>query len=71
MTFFDGTDWTDTWDSATTNTLPSALKFSVTLASHDNSGIARPSAGPIDLIVPVLVSTRTSAQAAVAAAATP
>jgi prepilin-type N-terminal cleavage/methylation domain-containing protein len=72
MTFFDGTDWTDTWDSSTTSTLPTALKFSIVLAPRDNTGLARPTAGPIDLIVPVLVSTRTTAQqVAAAAAATP
>ncbi len=69
MTFFDGTDWTDTWDSSTTSTLPTALKFSLVIAPRDNTGITRANPVPVDLIVPVLVSTRTSAQAAAAAAA--
>lgn len=69
MTYFDGTDWTDSWDSTETSTLPTAIKFSITLAPRGTttSG-ANPM--PIELIVPVLVATRTTAQQTAAAAAT-
>jgi prepilin-type N-terminal cleavage/methylation domain-containing protein len=66
--FYDGTDWTDTWDSTATSTLPSAIKFSVALAPREANPTVVNQA-PVDLIVPVLVSTRTSAQQAAAAAA--
>lgn len=57
LLFYDGMGWTDTWDSEATSTLPSALRFSLVLASAEN---ARPDAAPIDLVVPVLVTTTTS-----------
>jgi type II secretion system protein J len=60
--YYDGTEWTDSWDSTTSYTLPSAIRFSLYLADP-NSG--QPSSQPIELVIPVLVSTRTSqAQAA-------
>lgn len=69
MTFFDGIDWADAWDSSATSTLPSAIKLSLVLTPRDNNG-ARAAPAPVELIVPVLVTTTTSAQqtAAVAAA---
>ena len=71
MAFFDGDYWADTWDSTTTSTLPTAIKFSIVLAARGNSG-NRADSGPIEIIVPVVVSTPTSAQlAADAAAAVP
>jgi len=71
ISFFDGEFWADTWDSTATSTLPSAIKFSLVLAPRDNVG-PRSDPGPIELIVPVVVTTPTSAQlAAEAAAATP
>jgi prepilin-type N-terminal cleavage/methylation domain-containing protein len=66
--FYDGSDWTDTWDSVTTSTLPSAIKFSLVRAPRGTTQGGIP--GSIDLVVPVIVTTTTSAQAA-AAAATP
>ncbi len=67
MTYYDGTDWTDTWDSSTSNTLPTAIKFSLVLAPAANDA-ANTNPSPIELIVPVIVTTRTGAQQAVAAA---
>ncbi len=62
MDFFDGTAWTDAWDSSATSTLPTAIRFQVVLAGPDSN---QPNAAPIALVVPVLVSTPTSqAQAA-------
>lgn len=57
MTFFDGTSWTDTWDSEATSTLPRALKLSITLLPPEGTQTAP---APIDLVVPVPVRTTTS-----------
>jgi type II secretion system protein J len=56
--FYDGSDWTDTWDSTATSTLPTAIKFRLQLAAQS------PNASPIELVVPVFVATTTSATAA-------
>lgn len=57
MLFYDGTAWIDSWDSATTQTLPKALRFSLVMASRDGG---QNNLDPIDLVVPVLVMTTTS-----------
>jgi len=55
--YFDGTEWTATWDSTATSTLPAAVRFSVTLAK----GAANQAASqPYELVVPVNVTTKTS-----------
>jgi len=54
--YYDGTQWDTTWDSTATSTLPVAIRFSLSLARSDS---AQPAA-PIQLVVPVLVSTKTS-----------
>ena len=59
--FYDGTGWTDTWDSEETSTLPSGLKLSLVRDGN-------PADAPIEVIVPVLVTTTTSAAAAAEAA---
>ena len=60
--YYDGTEWTDTWDSAVTSTLPTAIRFQITLVKTDPN---QPATAPITLVVPVLVMTTTSqAQAA-------
>jgi type II secretion system protein J len=63
--YYDGDEWTNTWDSTVTSTLPVAVRFSLSLANRD-SGPAAPK--PIELVVPVLVSTKTSQAAALAQA---
>jgi type II secretion system protein J len=55
--YYDGNEWTNTWDSTVTSTLPMAIRFSLTLANRDASQ-AVPQ--PIELVVPVLVSTTAS-----------
>ena len=70
ISYFDGDYWADTWDSTTTSTLPTAIKFSLVLAARGNTGY-RANPAPIELIVPVIVSTPTSAQLAADAATTP
>ena len=55
--FYDGMSWVDMWDSETTSTLPTAIKFSLVMAARDASQSAP---GPIDLVVPVFVTTTTT-----------
>jgi type II secretory pathway component PulJ len=66
--FYDGTDWTDTWDSEATTSMPRAAKFRVLLAPPDRSQMA---AAPIEIIVPIFVTTTQTAAEEAAAAATP
>jgi type II secretion system protein J len=61
LSFHDGRGWIDTWDSAETSTLPRALKFGLVMMPRD-TGAAAPA--PIELIVPVVVTTRASEQQA-------
>lgn len=67
MYFHDGTDWTNAWDSEASATLPTGLKFRVTLANPDRS---QPALAPFEIVVPVVVTT-TQTAADTAAAATP
>lgn len=67
MSYYDGTAWTDVWDTTTSSTLPTAILFSLVMGSLDG---ARNDLAPIELIVPVVVKTPTSAQEEAAAAAT-
>ena len=54
--YYDGTEWTDSWDSAVTNTLPTAIRIQIVLAgTNPNQTTA-----PIALVVPVTVSTAAS-----------
>jgi len=55
--YYDGSEWETTWDSTQTSTLPQAIRFSLTLAGSVPSQ-AVPQ--PIELVVPVLVTTKTS-----------
>jgi prepilin-type N-terminal cleavage/methylation domain-containing protein len=64
--YYDGTQWDPTWDSTATSTLPSAIRFSLTLASP----VAGVTPAPMELVVPVLVSTTTSQKQAAQAAST-
>lgn len=56
--FYDGTTWTSAWDSASTRTMPTAIRFQVVPARTD---VNQPAGDPVTLIVPVLVSTATQA----------
>jgi type II secretion system protein J len=67
IAFYDGTDWLETWDTTTSSTLPTAIKFTLVLEPRDNGG-SRIEPGPVELIVPVIVTTTTSAQQTAAAA---
>ncbi|MBL9199383.1 MAG: prepilin-type N-terminal cleavage/methylation domain-containing protein [Opitutaceae bacterium] len=68
LLFHDGVDWTDTWDSEASSTLPTGLKFQVTLASRDPS---QPAQAPVEIVVPVVVTTTQSATETAAAAPAP
>jgi type II secretion system protein J len=59
VSFFDGIDWLDYWDSTASTSLPTAIKFSLVMA---RDGGIRTDPAPIELIVPVLVKTTTTAQ---------
>jgi type II secretion system protein J len=61
ISYYDGQSWLDTWDSTTTSSLPTAIKFSLALASRD-SNASRTDLAPIELIVPVLVKTTATLQ---------
>lgn len=63
--FYDGAGWTETWDSEVTSTLPTACKLRITLAPE----AGQPAPDPIELVVPVMVKTSTSAAAEAAEAA--
>jgi general secretion pathway protein J len=68
--FYDGIDWVSDWDSVSTSTLPTAIKFRFSLVrAGTESALVPEPAGPMEMIVPVLVTTTASAQQAAADAA--
>lgn len=66
--FYDGTGWTDTWDSEATSTLPTAIKFSLVLATPAGT---QTTPEPVELIVPVVVVTTTTAAETATGGTTP
>lgn len=54
--YHDGTGWTDFWDSATSSTLPRAVKFSLQMAAI---GAGDPPA-PVEIVIPITATTTTS-----------
>jgi type II secretion system protein J len=68
ISYFDGENWLETWDSTITSSLPTAIKFSLVLAPRDPTA-SRNDPAPIELIVPVLVKTSATLQQEAAAAA--
>lgn len=66
IAYFDGENWLETWDSTTTLSLPTAIKFSLVLAPRAGATFRSDSA-PIELLVPVLVKTTTTLQQEAAA----
>jgi type II secretion system protein J len=63
MSFYDGASWTEFWDSTASGTMPTAIKFSLTLAPR-NGDEMRGTPAPVELVVPILVTTTTSQQQA-------
>ena len=57
LSYFDGTAWTDAWESADTQTLPVAFRFSIARLSPAGAPAA---SAPVDIVVPVMVRTTTS-----------
>ena len=55
--YYDGAQWTDAWDSSATATLPKAIRFQIVLADANSN---QSNSAPIELVVPVLVSTSAS-----------
>lgn len=64
--FFDGTAWTNAWDSTATGTMPTAIRFQIVLAGND---LSQPAGEPVTLVVPVVVATAASTAAATAGGA--
>ena len=56
FSYFDGNQWTTTWDSTATSTLPSAIKLSIVLSA----AFGQAAMDPIEIVMPVLVQTTTS-----------
>ena len=73
--YHDGTQWKDSWDSATENTstgmsnsLPTAVKVQIQLVSENSAGNrSRSRELPIELVVPIVVQQRTNQTQQVAA----
>lgn len=63
--FFDGYEWTQTWDSTTSATVPTAIRFFLQRAPSED-GAAAPE--PVELVVPVLVALPATAAATLAPA---
>jgi type II secretion system protein J len=58
FTYYDGTQWKDTWDSTTeTTVLPMAIKVQLTLAAPE---LHRAQPPPIELVVPIAVGISTN-----------
>ena len=63
--FYDGTQWRDSWDSATadpstgqTNMLPLAIKVQIQLAAGENGRRAAPS--PVEMVVALMAQSSTN-----------
>lgn len=57
---YDGVDWRPTWDTSETDTnLPTAVRITFQLAAKAGDNIA--SRNPIEMIVPLVIQTRTNA----------
>jgi type II secretion system protein J len=61
LSYFDGENWLEAWDSTTTTSLPTAIKFSIVLAPRDGA-TSRTDPDPIELVVPVVVKTAATLQ---------
>ncbi|MEO6568926.1 MAG: type II secretion system protein GspJ [Opitutaceae bacterium] len=61
LSYYDGQNWLDTWDSVTTSSLPTAIKFSIVRATGEGSA-SRAEVDPIEIVVPVLVKTSATLQ---------
>jgi len=57
LSFYDGNGWLETWDSAESQTLPTAFRFTI---SRVPPGGAQGTLAPIEIVVPVMVRTTTS-----------
>lgn len=58
FTYHDGTQWQETWDSASSNSvaLPLAIKVQIQLASAERTGLQP----PVELVVPIYVVAPTN-----------
>ena len=57
FTYYNGSTWSDTWDTTTQTNLPRAIKVQLSVAAPDED---RPAPPAIELVVPLLVTARTN-----------
>lgn len=57
FSYFDGTDWLDTWDDTVETNLPMAVRVSIQLASKDPN---QTPPAPMQLLVPLMTQTFTN-----------
>ncbi|MBP7141877.1 MAG: type II secretion system minor pseudopilin GspJ [Opitutaceae bacterium] len=51
--YFDGSSWTETWDSSVTSSLPTAVRLTLQLSGEPNASVAP---APIEMVFPIYVS---------------
>ena len=51
--YFDGSGWTESWDSAVTSSLPTAVRLTLQLAGEPNASAVP---APIEMVFPIFVS---------------
>ncbi len=56
FSYYDGTNWNDTWDGSAATNLPTAVRVSLQLAGTD----ADPSPKPYQILVPLMVQVETN-----------
>jgi type II secretion system protein J len=57
FSYFDGTQWLDTWDDATQTNLPLAVRVNLQLAASDSDS---PQSKPVQLLVPLMAKVDTN-----------
>ena len=67
FSFYDGTAWAESWDSATTTNLPKAIKVQIEMAALE---VGRAAETPLEFVVPVVVQIRTNQTKKASAATT-
>lgn len=59
--YFDGSSWTETWDSAATSSLPTAVRLTLQFSGEPNAAAAP---APIEMVFPIYVSLSATPTAA-------
>lgn len=58
FSYFDGANWTDSWDANSQTNLPAAVRVSIQLAATAGAGAPHPQ--PLQLLVPIVTQARTN-----------